>query len=75
MTYATRSLKSSDLAAPLTVTSPDRMPPAGTLPLSTFKRLVLPLPVGPMSAMTWLGNAAPLSPLRMSRGGLSRPFG
>mmetsp|Transcript_10323 Transcript_10323/g.40331 ORF Transcript_10323/g.40331 Transcript_10323/m.40331 type:complete len:221 (-) Transcript_10323:179-841(-) len=75
ITYATRSLKSSDLACPFTVTSPLRIPPAGTRPERTFSRLVLPLPVGPMSAMTWWGRAAPLRPLRMSREGLSLPAG
>lgn len=75
MTYATLCAKSSDRGSPFTLTSPVSWPPVGTLPDRTFNKLVLPLPVGPISAMTWCGNAAPVSPLSTCLAGFLAPFG
>ena len=65
----------SSLVTPVYLHITAQHPPAGTRPERTFRRLVLPLPVGPMSAMTWFGTTAPVKPLRTSFAALSLPFG
>mmetsp|Transcript_9216 Transcript_9216/g.32021 ORF Transcript_9216/g.32021 Transcript_9216/m.32021 type:complete len:205 (-) Transcript_9216:267-881(-) len=59
MTYAAMERKAGVRGAPPARTSPVQWPPAGRRPQSAFSRLVLPEPVGPMTARTWPGRAAP----------------
>ena len=75
ITHATRLPEPSLADACLPAHHRSAPPPAGNATERTFRRLVLPLPVGPMSAMTWFGTTAPVKPLRTSFAALSLPFG